>query len=66
MGKQLDKDFAEQNPIFIGVLNGSFIFLADLMRHVKPREADFVKLSSYGDKKFLQVMLPHLKKWMHI
>ena len=28
MGKQLDKDFAEQNPIFIGVLNGSFIFFS--------------------------------------
>ena len=47
MGKQLDKDFANLNPIFIGVLNGSFIFLADLMRHVEiPCEVDFVKLSS--------------------
>ncbi len=39
-------------PIFIGVLNGAFIFLADLMRHVQiPCEVDFLKLSSYGDEK---------------
>lgn len=63
MGKQLDKDFAEQYPIFIGVLNGSFIFLADLMRHVKiPCEVDFVKLSSYGDKKVSSGNVTTLKK----
>ena len=43
MGKQLDKDYKDLNPIFIGVLNGSFIFLADLMRNVQiPCEVDFV------------------------
>ena len=63
MGKQLDKDFANLNPIFIGVLNGSFIFLADLMRHVEiPCEVDFVKLSSYGDKKVSSGNVTTLKK----
>ena len=48
MGKQLDKDYKDLNPIFIGVLNGSFIFLADLMR----------------TKKSLLVMSLPSKKWM--
>ena len=52
MGKQLDKDFEDKKPILIGVLNGAFIFLADLMRHISiPCEVDFMKLSSYGDAK---------------
>jgi hypoxanthine phosphoribosyltransferase len=63
MGKQLDKDFANLNPIFVGVLNGSFIFLADLMRHVEITcEVDFVKLSSYGDKKVSSGNVTTLKK----
>lgn len=52
LGIQLSKDFEGKKPIFIGVLNGAFIFLADLMRHVDiPCEVDFLKLSSYGDEK---------------
>ncbi|MBU94358.1 MAG: hypoxanthine phosphoribosyltransferase [Balneola sp.] len=63
MGKQLDKDYKDLNPIFIGVLNGSFIFLADLMRHVQiPCEVDFVKLSSYGDQKVSSGNVITLKK----
>ena len=63
MGKQLDKDYKDLNPIFIGVLNGSFIFLADLMRHVQiPCEVDFVKLSSYGDQKVSTGNVTTLKK----
>lgn len=52
LGNQLAKDYKEKNPIFIGVLNGAFMFLADLMRYVSiPCEVDFLKLSSYGDQK---------------
>lgn len=52
LGDEIDKDFEDKRPIFIGILNGSFIFLADLMRHVSiPAEVDFLKLSSYGDAK---------------
>lgn len=48
----LGKDYAGKVPIFIGVLNGSFIFLSDLVREVKlDTEIDFLKLSSYGDSK---------------
>jgi len=39
-------------PIFIGVLNGSFIFISDLVRELDiDVEIDFLKLSSYGDSK---------------
>ena len=39
---------ADKNPLFIGVLNGSFIFAADLMREMTiPCEISFVKLASY-------------------
>lgn len=49
---QIDRDYEGKKPIFIGILNGAFIFLADLMRHVTvPCEVDFFKLSSYGDEK---------------
>ena len=34
IGKQITVDFADKNPIFIGVLKGCFIFMADLMRNV--------------------------------
>ena len=38
-----------ENPLFIGVMNGSFLFCADLMRKItlKNSEISFVKLSSY-------------------
>lgn len=52
MGQDINRDFADKRPILIGILNGSFIFLADLMRHISiPCEVDFIKLSSYGDEK---------------
>ncbi len=52
LGKQIDEDYKDKKPILIGVLNGAFIFLADLMRCISiPCEVDFYKLSSYGDEK---------------
>jgi hypoxanthine phosphoribosyltransferase len=51
LGKEISQAYGNLNPIFIGVLNGAFIFLADLMRAVSiPCEMDFIKLSSYGDE----------------
>jgi len=45
---RISKDMEGKNPLFIGVLNGSFIFAADLMREVTiPCEISFVKLASY-------------------
>jgi hypoxanthine phosphoribosyltransferase len=52
MARKISKDYAGKTPVFIGVLNGSFIFLADLLRFIKTEcEVDFLKLSSYGHSK---------------
>ncbi|HTX17556.1 MAG TPA: hypoxanthine phosphoribosyltransferase [Bacteroidota bacterium] len=52
LGKKLNRDYRGKVPIFIGVLNGSFIFFADLIREITiDCEVDFFKLSSYGDAK---------------
>lgn len=41
---------AKKHPLLIGVLSGSFVFLADLVRALDiPCEIDFCKLTSYGD-----------------
>ena len=52
LGAQISREYRGQVPIFIGVLNGSFIFFSDLIREVTVDcEVDFLKLSSYGDAK---------------
>lgn len=49
---QINNDYQGKVPIFIGILNGSFIFFADLIREITVDcEVDFLKLSSYGDAK---------------
>jgi hypoxanthine phosphoribosyltransferase len=48
----ISKDYEGKVPVFIGVLNGSFIFMSDLVKNVGiDCEIDFFKLSSYGDAK---------------
>ncbi len=52
IARKINKDYEGKVPIFIGVLNGSFIFISDLVRELKvDTEIDFLKLSSYGDSK---------------
>jgi hypoxanthine phosphoribosyltransferase len=52
LSAEISRDYEGKNPVFIGVLNGSFIFLSDLIRNVDiDCEVDFFKLSSYGDEK---------------
>ena len=49
IGAQISRDFEGKDPIFIGVLKGCFIFMADLMRHVTIRcSMDFMAVSSYS------------------
>lgn len=49
---KISSDYQGRIPVFIGVLNGSFIFISDLVREVSlDVEIDFLKLSSYGDSK---------------
>mgnify|MGYP005640823829 CR=1 FL=1 len=50
IGTEISKDFEDKIPIIIGVLNGSFLFMADLVRNINiDYEVDFIKISSYGD-----------------
>jgi hypoxanthine phosphoribosyltransferase len=52
LAEQISQDYKGKIPIFIGVLNGAFIFLSDLIKNVEiDCEIDFFKLSSYGDSK---------------
>ena len=49
---KITEDYKLTVPIFIGVLNGSFLFMSDLIRYINlDCEIDFFKLSSYGDAK---------------
>jgi len=52
MGQQISADYRGKQPIIIGVLNGAFLFMADLIRRIEvDLEVDFIKISSYGDEK---------------
>jgi hypoxanthine phosphoribosyltransferase len=58
IGVQLSEDYKDTKPLFIGVLNGSFLFIADLIKHVDiPCEITFTKLASYygGTKSTLKI-----------
>lgn len=49
VANQINKDLAEQDPLFVCVLNGSFMFAAELMKKVQiPSEITFVKVASYS------------------
>jgi hypoxanthine phosphoribosyltransferase len=48
MAKQMDDDFFDETPVFVGILNGSFMVLSDLMKHYRGMcEVSFMKLASY-------------------
>ena len=50
VAEKINKDLDGQNPLFLAVLNGSFMFAADLMRYITiPCEISFVKLASYQE-----------------
>jgi len=52
MGKEISEKYTDKDPIFIGVLNGSFMFMADLLRSISiDCEMDFIKVRSYVGKK---------------
>lgn len=49
IGASISEDFKDKDPIFVGVLKGCFIFMADLMRYVTINCAmDFMAVSSYS------------------
>lgn len=48
VAKQINSDYEGETPLFLVVLNGAFVFAADLMREISlPSEVSFVKLASY-------------------
>ncbi|MGV8995047.1 MAG: hypoxanthine phosphoribosyltransferase [Flavobacterium sp.] len=48
MAKQVENDFGDEVPLFVGVLNGAFMVVSDFMKHYsRPCEVSFVKMSSY-------------------
>lgn len=52
LGQEISNEYQGKVPVFIGVLNGAFIFMSDLIKNVDIEcEIDFFKLSSYGDSK---------------
>jgi len=49
MAAQICADYQTKNPLLVGILKGSFVFIADLVRCLDfPLEVDFIRLSSYG------------------
>ena len=50
MAKAINQDYKGTSPIFIGILNGSFMFVGDLMKHITlPGKVSFIKLASYNE-----------------
>lgn len=48
VASEINRDFSVSEPLFLAVLNGSFMFAADLMREISlPSQISFVKLASY-------------------
>ena len=49
LAAQLDRDYADKNPLFIGILKGSVFFFSDLLQKLSiAAEMDFMAISSYG------------------
>lgn len=50
MAEAINNDYKGQAPLFIGILNGSFMFVADIMKHINlPSKVSFIKLASYTE-----------------
>ncbi len=63
LAKQISDEYKNTVPVFIGVLNGSFLFMSDLIRYISiDCEIDFFKLSSYGDAKISSGRVKMLKE----
>jgi len=49
LAAEINQDYAGKYPVLIGILKGSFVFMADLIRLLDfPLEVEFINLSSYG------------------
>lgn len=49
LARQIEKDYKDKTPVFLPILNGSFVFAADLIKEINiPCRVSFVKISSYS------------------
>ncbi|MBA4053200.1 MAG: hypoxanthine phosphoribosyltransferase, partial [Marivirga sp.] len=49
LAERINTDYKDKSPVFLPILNGSFMFAADLVKHVDiPCKVSFVKVSSYA------------------
>ena len=52
LAQEISRDYQGKYPLLLGILKGSFVFMADIIRLLEiPVEIDFVRLSSYGSSK---------------
>src|ERR1043165_5915114 len=53
IGREISRDCGGHSVTLVAILKGSFLFLADIIRHIDPEikvEVDFMSVSSYGDQ----------------
>ncbi|WP_457574904.1 hypoxanthine phosphoribosyltransferase [Desulfolithobacter sp.] len=51
LGQELTREYAGKKLVLMGVLNGAFMFLADLAKHIElDLEVDFIRVASYGNE----------------
>jgi len=52
LASEIGQDYRGKHPLLLGILKGSFVFMADLVRLLDfPLEVDFVRLASYGRRR---------------
>ena len=51
LGRRINEDYGDKDPVLIGILKGSVMFLSDLLKEITVKcSVDFIALSSYGDE----------------
>lgn len=49
LAEEINRDYADKNPLLVCILRGGVMFLTDLVRHLRiPHEMDFMAITSYG------------------
>lgn len=62
LAHKISNDYRDKNPVLVGILKGSFIFMADLVRELQiPHEVDFISVASYGSGKHASGVVRWLK-----
>ena len=62
LAHKISNDYRYKNPVLVGILKGSFIFMADLTRELQiPHQIDFISVASYGSGKHASGVVRWLK-----